>query len=96
MEGRAYAGGWVKSTHQKEFAKARGVYEYGTRATGSENAYLWQAFATLERKAGNAARGEEVFRRGVGCQSKHAAAWHGWGGSWKERKGIIKEREICF
>ena len=55
--------------HQKEFAKARGVYENGTRATGSENAYLWQAFATLERKA-ERARGEEVFRRGGGCQSE--------------------------
>ena len=78
-DGRAYVGMGKIYVHQKEFAKARGVYENGTRATGSENAYLWQAFATLERKAGNVQEARKYFDAAVVANPKHAAAWHGWG-----------------
>ena len=78
-DGRAYVGMGKIYVHQKEFAKARGVYENGTRATGSENAYLWQAFATLERKAGNVQEARKYFDAALVANPKHAAAWHGWG-----------------
>jgi tetratricopeptide (TPR) repeat protein len=78
-DGRAYVGMGKIYVQQKDFNKAREVYENGTRATGSENAYLWQAFATLERKAGNVQQARKYFDAAVIADPKHAAAWHGWG-----------------
>jgi tetratricopeptide (TPR) repeat protein len=78
-DGRAYVGIGKIYVQQKEYAKAREIYEFGTRATGSENAHLWQAFATLERKAGNIQQARKYFDAATIANPKHAAAWHGWG-----------------
>ena len=64
-DGRAYVGIGKIYVQQKDYNKAREVYENGTRATGSENAYLWQAFATLEKKAGNVQQARKYFDAAV-------------------------------
>lgn len=93
-DGRAYVGIGKIYVQQKDYNKAREVYENGTRATGSENAYLWQAFATLEKKAGNVQQARKYFDAAVIANPKHAAAWHGWGELEREEGNYQRARDL--
>ena len=78
-DGRGYLG--LAKGHEREgrWAEARAAYEEGTRATGGENAFLWQAWAVLEARRGDPGRARQLYDAATVADKRHAAAWHGWG-----------------
>ena len=78
-DGRGYLG--LAKAHERagRVADARRVLEDGTRATRGENAFLWQAWAVLEERAGDVNAARRLYDAATVADKRHAAAWHGWG-----------------
>ena len=59
-DGRAYVALGKVLSQQRRSEEARAVYEEGSTATGGRNEYIWQAWATLEARCGNASQARKV------------------------------------
>ena len=59
-DGRTYVALGKLLSQQRRAEEARAVYEEGSTATGGRNEYIWQAWATLEARAGNASQARKV------------------------------------
>ena len=78
-DGRGFLGAARLLERERRPDDARAMYEEGCRATNGENAYLWQAWAVLEQRQGNAARARQLYDAATVADKRHGAAWHGWG-----------------
>ena len=61
-----------------EVEYARALLEDGLAAVEGDNEHLWQAWASLEAREGNAALARKYFDASLAANEAHAAAWHGW------------------
>ncbi|BBN09994.1 hypothetical protein MPTK1_5g00100 [Marchantia polymorpha subsp. ruderalis] len=77
-DGRPYVALGRLLVKQNKVQEARAAYERGCQAVRGENAYIWQAWAILEERAGNLAKARQLFDAATVADKKHAAAWHGW------------------
>jgi len=93
-DGRAYCGIGQILTQMRRLDEARKVYQDGCDATGGDNAYIWQAFAVLEEKAGNIAKARKYYDAATAADKTHAAAWHGWGTLEKNQGNYQRAREL--
>ena len=59
-DGRTYVALGKLLTQQRRSEEARSVYEEGCTATAGSNAHVWQAWATLEARCGNASKARKV------------------------------------
>ena len=59
-DGRAYVALGKLLGQQRRTEEARQVYDEGSTATGGRSEYIWQAWATLEARAGNAPQARRV------------------------------------
>ena len=66
-DGRAYVALGKLLAQQRRTEEARAVYEEGSTATGGRNEYIWQAWATLEARAGNASHARKVRSTVAAC-----------------------------
>lgn len=73
---------------------AASVYEEGTKATRGENAYIWQAWATLEYRRKNIRQARKLFDAATVADNQHAAAWHGWGMLEKSEGNFKRARDL--
>ncbi|CAK0784724.1 hypothetical protein CVIRNUC_007928 [Coccomyxa viridis] len=79
---------------QRRWEEARAIYEEGSTATGGQNEYVWQAWATLESRCGKIAQARKLFDAALVANRKHAAAWHGWGHMEKRQGNLLKAKDI--
>lgn len=95
-DGRAYVGiGKILRQLGDEDA-ARQVYQDGCDATGGDNAYIWQAWATLEVAAGDVAKARQMYDAALAADKTHAAAWHGWGMLEKSQGNFQRARDLLI
>ena len=73
---------------------ARRCYQDGCDATGGDNAHLWQAWATLEERAGDVAKARQFYDAALAADKTHAAAWHGWA-TLEKKQGNFQRARIC-
>jgi len=78
-DGRPYVSLGRLLVQQRRTEEARALYDDGSTATGGANSHVWQAWATLEERAGNPAKARTLFDAATVADPAHAAAWHGWG-----------------
>jgi len=57
---------------------ARSLLDDGLAAVEGDNEHLWQAWASLEARAGNVGQARKYYDASLAANDKHAAAWHGW------------------
>lgn len=55
---------------------------------------MWQSWATLEARCGNAAQARKLFDASLVANRGHAAAWHGWGLLEKRQGNLLKAKDI--
>ena len=93
-DGRAYVGiGYVLRQMDDNIA-ARQCYQDGCDATGGDNAYIWQSWATLEATEGNVAKARQLFDAATAADKTHAAAWHAWGMFEKSQGNFQRARDL--
>jgi tetratricopeptide (TPR) repeat protein len=93
-DGRSYVGmGQVLIALGDEDA-ARTCYQDGCDATGGDNAYVWQAWATLEERAGDVAKARQLYDAAIAADKTHAAAWHGWAVLEKKQGNFQRARDL--
>jgi len=93
-DGRAYCGIGKILMQLRRLDDARKIYQDGCDATGGDNAYIWQALAVLEEKAGNVAKARKYYDAATAADKTHAAAWHGWGTLEKNQGNFQRAREL--
>ncbi|KAK9785605.1 hypothetical protein WJX73_006036 [Symbiochloris irregularis] len=93
-DGRPYVALGKMFVGQRRFDEARKLYENGSMATDGGNAYIWQAWATLEAKTGNIKYARQLFDAAVTADKTHAASWHGWGLLEKRQGNLLRARDI--
>ena len=74
-DGRAYVGMGQVLKQLGDVDAARRVYQDGADATGGDSAYIWQAWATLEERAGDVAKARQLYDAALAADKTHAAAW---------------------
>jgi len=77
-----------------EYDAARRCYQDGCDATGGENAYIWQAWGTLEAEEGNVSRARQLYDAATAADKTHAAAWHAWGMFEKSQGNYQRARDL--
>ena len=95
-DGRAYVGIAHILRALGDNDAARQVYQDGCDATGGDNAYIWQAWATLEEQAGDVARARQLYDAAIAADKTHAAAWHGWGMLEKNQGNYQRARDLLI
>lgn len=93
-DGRAYVGIAQVLRALGDHDAARQVYQDGCDATGGDNAYIWQAWATLEENAGDVAKARQLYDAAIAADKTHAAAWHGWGMLEKSQGNFQRARDL--
>jgi Tfp pilus assembly protein PilF len=78
-DGRPYVSLGRLLVQQRRVDEARALFDDGAAATGGANSHVWQAWATLEARAGNTAKARTLYDAATVADPAHAAAWHGWG-----------------
>jgi len=94
QDGRAYVGLAKLIEKARRIDEARELYDQGSKAVGGDNAFIWQAWATLEEKQGNTARARTLFDAATAADKTHAAAWHGWGMLEKRAGNPTRARQL--
>jgi tetratricopeptide (TPR) repeat protein len=93
-DGRAYVGMAQVLRALGDVDAARRCYQDGCDATGGDNAYVWQAWATLEAHAGDVAKARQLYDAATAADKTHAAAWHGWGMLEKSQGNFQRARDL--
>ena len=93
-DGRPYLGLARLLEKEGRIDEARDVYDQGTRATGGDNAFLWQAWAVLEERQGQVASARRLYDAATVADKRHAAAWHAWGMLEKRQGNYQKARDL--
>ncbi|KAK9907358.1 hypothetical protein WJX75_002146 [Coccomyxa subellipsoidea] len=93
-DGRPYVALGKLLVQQRRYDEARSIYEEGSTATGGQNEYIWQAWATLEARLGRASQARKLFDAAIVANKKHAASWHGWGLLEKREGNLVKARDL--
>lgn len=93
-DGRSYVSLGKHYVSLGRLEDAKRVYEEGTKATKGENAYIWQAWATLEYKQKNVKQARKLFDAATVADKQHAAAWHGWGMLEKSEGNFKRARDL--
>ena len=93
-DGRAYVGMAQILKQLGDISAARKCYQDGCDATGGDNAYIWQAWATLEEKDGNVVQARKLYDAATAADKTHAAAWHGWGMFEKGQGNFQRARDL--
>jgi len=93
-DGRPYLGLARLLEQDGRTEDARRVYDQGTRATEGENAFLWQAWAVLEERAGNPGTARRLYDAATVADKRHAAAWHAWGMLEKRQGNYQRARDL--
>lgn len=93
-DGRAYVGMGQVLRQLGEYDAARRCYQDGCDATGGENAYIWQAWGTLEAEEGNVSRARQLYDAATAADKTHAAAWHAWGMFEKSQGNYQRARDL--
>uniref|UniRef100_A0A061RFL8 Psbb mrna maturation factor chloroplastic-like n=1 Tax=Tetraselmis sp. GSL018 TaxID=582737 RepID=A0A061RFL8_9CHLO len=93
-DGRAYVSLGKHYLQQKRFEDAYRTYEDGCAATEGQNPYIWQAWATLEAKRGNASHARKLYNAATVASESHVTAWHGWGQLEKQQGNYVRAREL--
>ena len=76
-----------------DIATSRRLFQEGTRID-SENAYIWQPWAIMEKEQGNIKEARELFEKGTEADPKNAHLWQAWAIMEKEQGDIKKAREL--
>jgi tetratricopeptide (TPR) repeat protein len=93
-DGRAYLGLARLLEKEGRVDEAREMYDQGTRATGGDNPFLWQAWAVLEERQGQVAPARRLYDAATVADKRHAAAWHAWGMLEKRQGNYQKARDL--
>ncbi|BDA50860.1 PsbB mRNA maturation factor Mbb1, chloroplastic [Coccomyxa sp. Obi] len=93
-DGRTYVALGKLLVQQRRYDEARSTYEEGSTATGGQNEYIWQAWATLEARLGKASQARKLYDAAIVANRKHAASWHGWGLLEKRQGNLVKARDL--
>ena len=93
-DGRAYVGMGQVLKQLGDVDAARRVYQDGADATGGDSAYIWQAWATLEERAGDVAKARQLYDAALAADKTHAAAWHGWAVLEKKQGNFQRARDL--
>lgn len=93
-DGRPYVSLGRLFVQQHRIEEARALYDDGATATGGANSHVWQAWATLEARAGNTARARTLYDAATVADPAHAAAWHGWGLLEKQAGDPARARDL--
>ena len=93
-DGRAYVGMAQVLIALGDEDAARRCYQDGCDATGGDNAHLWQAWATLEERAGDVAKARQFYDAALAADKTHAAAWHGWATLEKKQGNFQRARDL--
>ena len=93
-DGRAYVGMAQVLIALGDEDAARQCYQDGCDATGGDNAHLWQAWATLEERAGDVAKARQFYDAALAADKTHAAAWHGWATLEKKQGNFRRARDL--
>jgi tetratricopeptide (TPR) repeat protein len=93
-DGRAYVILGKMLTQERRYDEAEALYDSGCAATKGVNPFLWTAWANLAIKRGNVALARKLFDAAIVANSKHAAAYHGWGLLEKRNGNYTRARDI--
>lgn len=93
-DGRAYVGIGYVLRQMDDIIAARQCYQDGCDATGGDNAYIWQSWATLEAAEGNVSKARQLFDAATAANKTHAAAWHAWGMFEKSLGNFQRARDL--
>ena len=55
---------------------------------------MWQAWATLEERAGDVAKARQLYDAAIAADKTHAAAWHGWAVLEKKQGNFQRARDL--
>ena len=94
QDGRPYVSLGKLLVSQRRLDEARSLYDTGATATGGRNAHVWQSWATLEARAGDARAAARLYDAATVADPAHAAAWHGWGLLEKRRGDPSRARDL--
>ena len=73
-DGRAYVGIAQVLRQLGDVASARKTYQDGCDATGGDNAFIWQAWASLEENEGDITKARQLYDAALAADKTHAAA----------------------
>jgi len=93
-DGRAYVGIAQVLRQLGDVASARKTYQDGCDATGGDNAFIWQAWASLEENEGDITKARQLYDAALAADKTHAAAWHGWAVLEKKQGNFQRARDL--
>jgi len=92
--GRAYVGLAKTLERQQQIELAVQVLEDGCAATKGENAHIWQVWACLEAKRGDAKRARQYFDAAIAADKTLISAYHSWAMLEQRQGNLAKARQL--
>ena len=96
-DGRAWVAlGRLAWEREGDVELARALFEEGSAACSGRNPYIYQAWATLEVRQGNAPRARVLFDAATAADRTHAASWHAWAALERRAGNLGKARALLL